>query len=217
MDLKQFEVDMFSESEAVPTIVFGAEPKNQMLKPIERGFGRVTNQTVIVRNGYINKVIIGGIDDNDKNFIKEFVYIGDKSVEMKSEQGSRKQAPAEEMQKFREYIAKHNWRNARTYADFSPHQYIINFPCWKLKEDGKCSHDCERCKKERAEFEHWVMFIREYGEKVIYGKGNFTCLRVDDKHYWTMGDVLETTWVLNRAITDDSRYKVKMRWVEREN
>ena len=213
MDLKQFETDMFSVDEAVPTIVIGAEPKNQMLKPIERGLGRITNQVVIIRNGYINKAIIGGIDDNNKNFIKEFVYIGEKSIQM---QEHKKEAPAEEMEKFRKYIANHSWRDAKTYAQFSPHQYVICDPCWKLKEDGHCKHGCERCKKERAEFEHWVMFIREYGEKVIYGKNNYVCLRVDDKHYWSGGEVLETTWVLNRAITNDPRYKVPMKWIERE-
>jgi hypothetical protein len=216
MDLKKFQIDMFDE-DGVPSIVFTTDqsiPKYQTLKPIERGFGKVTNQTIIMRNGYINKVILGGVGDDGKNFIKEFVYVGDKSIQM---QTGKKETPQAEFEKFKQYIASHTWRDAKTYAQFSPHQYVINFPCWKLKEDGKCTHDCERCKKERAEFEHWVMFIREYGEKVIYGKSNYVCLRVDDKHYWTCGDVLETTWVLNRAITDDSRYKVRMRWVEREN
>lgn len=216
MDLKKFQIDMFDE-EGVPSIVFTTDqniPKYQTLKPIERGFGKVTNQTVIMRNGYINKVILGGVGDDGKNFIKEFVYVGDKSIQM---QDGKKEIPQAEFEKFKQYIASHTWRDAKTYAQFSPHQYVINFPCWKLKEDGKCTHDCERCKKERAEFEHWVMFIREYGERVVYGRNNYICLRVDDKHYWSGGEVLETTWVLNRAITDDPRYKVPMKWVEREN
>lgn len=216
MDLKKFQIDMFDE-DGVPSIVFTTDqniPKYQTLKPIERGFGKVTNQTVIMRNGYINKVILGGVGDDGKNFIKEFVYVGDKSIQMQS---GKKEIPQAEFEKFKQYIASHTWRDAKTYAQFSPHQYVINFPCWKLKEDGKCTHDCERCKKERAEFEHWVMFIREYGERVVYGRNNYICLRVDDKHYWSGGEVLETTWVLNRAITDDPRYKVPMKWVEREN
>lgn len=215
MELKDFEVDMFDEG--VPSIVLGNPyvEKMQMLKPIERGLGKITNQTIFLNEnqGYINKAIIGGVDDKGQNFIKEFVYICDKSTLLTS--SASKAIPKDELEKFRQYIANHSWRNAKTYAQFSPHEYLINFPCWKLKADGKCQNNCEQCRKERAEFEHWVMFIREYGEKVVYGKNNYICLRVDDKHYWTGGDVLETTWVLNRAVTNDPRYKVPMRWVER--
>ena len=214
MELKGFEVDMFDEG--VPSVIIGGDvhtEKVQRVKQIERGLGTVTNQVIFIANGYINKAIIGGIDDNGENFVKEFVYVGDKSTLVSS--SAKKEMPAEELEKFKQYIANHTWRDAKTYAQFSPHQYLINFPCWKLKADGKCPKDCERCKKERAEFEHWVMFIREYGEKVVYGRNNYVCLRVDDKHYWSGGEVLETTWVLNRAITNDPRYKVPMRWVER--
>jgi len=116
---------------------------------------------------------------------------------------------------FKKYINRFNWINAKTYEAFSPHEYILNFTCLKLKEDNKCTNNCEQCKKDREEFEHWVKFIREYGERVIYGKNLFICLRCEDKHYWTCGDELENTWVLNRAITDDPRYKVPMEWIDR--
>ena len=36
---------------------------------------------------------------------------------------------------FKKYINRFNWINAKTYEAFSPHEYILNFPCWKLKED----------------------------------------------------------------------------------
>lgn len=215
MELKDLAVDMFDE-DGVPSVIIGGDvytEKVQTLKPIEKGLGRITNQTLFLTGKFINKAVIGGIDDKGQNFAKEFVYIGGQSVMTGS---AKKEMPKDEYEKFREYIARHNWRDAKTYAQFSPHQYILSFPCWKLKADGKCPQDCERCKKERAEFEHWVMFIREYGEKVVYGRNNYVCLRVDDKHYWTQGEVIDTTWVLNRAITNDPRYKVPMRWVERE-
>ena len=213
MELKDFAVDMFDEG--VPTIVIGGDvytEKVQRLKSIEKGLGRITNQTVFISNGNINKAIIGGVDDKGENFIKEFVYIGNQSMMTGT---TKKQMPKDELEKFKQYIANHSWRNAKTFEKFSPHEYLINLPCWKMKADGKCQNNCEQCRKERTEFEHWVMFIREYGEKVIYGRNNYICLRVDDKHYWTMGEVLETTWVLNRAITNDPRYKVPMKWVER--
>lgn len=119
-----------------------------------------------------------------------------------------------ELNNFRNYINSFSWRNAKTYEAFSPHEYILNFPCWKLKEDKKCNNNCEQCKKDRKEFEHWVMFIRENGERVLYGKNLYTCLRCDDKHYWTGGEDLETTWVLNRAITNDPRYRVLIEWLD---
>ena len=214
MELKDLAVDMFDNG-GVATIVLGSPlvEKVQKLKPIEKVAGIITNQTLFMAGNFINKAIIGGVDDKGEGFIKEFVYVGKQSTLISSSAG--KTMPSDAFEKFKAYIASHNWRDAKTSATFSPHQYIINEPCWKLKADGKCRKDCDRCRKERAEFEHWVMFIREWGEKVVYGRNNYVCLRVDDKHYWTGGEVLETTWVLNRAITNDPRYKVPMRWVER--
>lgn len=127
-----------------------------------------------------------------------------------------KEIPEDKLNDFKTYISLNTWRNAKTYESFSPHEYILNFPCWKLKKDNKCNNDCEYCKKHRNEFEKWVLFIREYGERVLYGDTIFICLRCDNRHYWTCGDPLEATWVLNRAITDDSRYKVSMKWLDRE-
>lgn len=217
MRIEDFRADMFTEG--VPTYVFGGRfyrgEKIMELKPLEGGLGKVTNQIIILNEnqGYINKAIIGGIDNNGNNFLKEFVYVGTQSFPV--EKAGKKEIPQEELKEFKKYIEKTNWRDAKTYAQFSPHQYVISHPCMKLRAEGRCLHNCEQCKKDREEFEHWVMFIRQYGEHVVYGRNNYVCLRVDDKHYWSGGDVLETTWVLNRAITNDPRYKVPMRWVER--
>lgn len=127
-----------------------------------------------------------------------------------------KNIPVDKLNEFKKYINRFSWRNAKTFEDFSPHEYILNFPCWKLKEDNKCQKNCGECKKLRSEFEKWVLFIREYGENVLFGKKTFICLRCEDKHYWTCGDPLETTWVLNRALTIDSRRTVAMKWLDRE-
>lgn len=77
-----------------------------------------------------------------------------------------KEIPESEFSGFKKYINRFSWINAKTYEAFSPHEYILNFPCWKLKEDNKCSNNCEQCKKDRVEFEHCVMFIREYGKEL---------------------------------------------------
>lgn len=126
--------------------------------------------------------------------------------------------PESELQAFRSYISRFEWRVAKTFENFSPHQYILNFPCWKMKEDKKCngeSEACIVCKEKRAEFEKWVLFIRKYGERCKMLKTVYTVLRVDDRHYWTMGDPLETTWVLNRAFIDEPRRILKLEWLDK--
>ena len=102
----------------------------------------------------------------------------------------------------------------KTFEDFAPHQYILNFPCWKLKEDGKCKEDCEPCKQNREEFEKWALFIRKYGERCKMLKTTYTVLCVDDKQYWTMGDPMNTTWVLNRSLIDEPRVP-QLEWLDR--
>ena len=126
--------------------------------------------------------------------------------------------PESELQDFRSYISRYEWRVAKTFENFSPHQYILNFPCWKIKEDKKCngeSEACVVCKRNRAEFEKWVLFIRKYGERCKMLKTTYTVLRVDDRHFWSMGDPLETTWVLNRALIDEPRRIPKLEWLDR--
>lgn len=120
-----------------------------------------------------------------------------------------------EMNAFRAYISRFNWTQAKTFEDFAPHQYILNFPCWKLKEDGKCKEDCEPCKQNREEFEKWALFIRKYGERCKMLKTTYTVLCVDDKQYWTMGEPMNTTWVLNRSLIDEPRRVPQLEWLDR--
>lgn len=123
------------------------------------------------------------------------------------------------MDDFRTYISSFTWTNAKTFEDFSPHQYILNFPCWKMKADGKCPGEiqanCESCKQKREEFEKWALFIRKYGERCKMLKTTYTVLCVDDRHYWTMGDPMNTTWVLNRALINEPRRVPKLEWLDR--
>ena len=121
----------------------------------------------------------------------------------------------DEMNAFRAYISRFNWTQAKTFEDFAPHQYILNFPCWKLKEDGKCKEDCEPCKQNREEFEKWALFIRKYGERCKMLKTTYTVLCVDDKQYWTMGEPMNTTWVLNRSLIDEPRRVPQLEWLDR--
>ena len=124
-----------------------------------------------------------------------------------------------ELSDFRAYIAHFSWRNAKTFEHFAPHEYILNFPCWKMKEDKKCpgksDENCNSCKQSRAEFEKWVLFIRKYGERQKMLNRIYTVFCLDEREYWTMGDPLETTWVLNRALIDDPRRVPKLEWLDR--
>ena len=123
--------------------------------------------------------------------------------------------PEGEMNNFRSYVSRFDWRNAKTYEQFAPHEYILNFPCWKMKEDGKCKVDCEPCKQNRDEFEKWVLFIRKYGERCKMLKTTYTVLCLDDKQYWTMGEPMNETWVLNRSLLDEPRRIPKLEWLDR--
>lgn len=81
---------------------------------------------------------------------------------------------------FPEFVAKTTWTFARSMPGI-PHEYTLR----------------ERCVKE--EFEKVVMYIRKHGYPAKFGKRTFTYLDVNGYKYWTMGDLLDQTWVLNRA------------------
>ncbi len=51
--------------------------------------------------------------------------------------------PESELQDFRSYISRFEWRVAKTFENFSQHLYILNFLCWKKKEDKKCNGESE--------------------------------------------------------------------------
>ena len=133
---------------------------------------------------------------------------------------SRPEPSEKELSDFHSYISRFSWRNAKTFECFAPHEYILNFPCWKMKEDKKCpgesDENCKACKQSRAEFEKWVLFIRKYGERQKMLKRIYTVFCLDEREYWTMGDPLETTWVLNRALIDDPRRVPEVEWMDRE-
>ena len=44
----------------------------------------------------------------------------------------------------------------------------------------------------------------------------YTAFCLGEREYWTMGDPLETTWVLNRALIDDPRRVPEVVWMDRE-
>lgn len=91
----------------------------------------------------------------------------------------------------RDYIASQKWVKAKSKRyESEPHEYIV------------CKAG-EVTPEERQAFEKFVKMIRANGYKKRFYKMEFTYLDVDGYKYWTYGDPLETTYILNRRKLDD--------------
>ena len=89
-----------------------------------------------------------------------------------------------DLNKFRELRDRHPWTFAKTYAKKAPHHYYVKHEL-KSEEDQRT-------------FMEFVVHIREYGYKKMFFKKEFTYFDLDGFQYWTYGDPLETTYILNR-------------------
>ena len=94
--------------------------------------------------------------------------------------------------RIRQFVSKYPWTFAKTYADFAPHEYYVKD---KLDEEGK------------DEFVWFVEFIRDYGFKCKFAGKEHTYYELDGYYYWTMGNLIEDTIILNRC--DKSNYVIK--------
>ena len=81
----------------------------------------------------------------------------------------------------RDFIASNSWTFARTVPQ-CPHEYVL---LWKCRSEEN--------------FFRFAMTIRRCGYDEKFHDKLMRYLDVDGTRYWTMGDLLETTWVLNRA------------------
>ena len=84
-------------------------------------------------------------------------------------------------EKIKGLIDKCSWRWAKSYINV-PHEYIVRNNC-PLTDD---------------EFLYIVKAQREIGVPERWGKYNFPYLYIDGYKYWTMGDTLPNTIVINR-------------------
>ena len=85
--------------------------------------------------------------------------------------------PIETLQSF---IAARGWTFAKTMPQW-PHEYTV------------------RQGPEDTEFEAAALLIRENGYKERWGSYNHTYFNVDGWKYWTMGNPLPVTKIINRA------------------
>jgi len=88
----------------------------------------------------------------------------------------------------RDFINSFTWTYAKTYAQICPHEYIV---------------------KDKIDKEYWesftevVKYIREKGFIAKYKGRSGEYYILDDHYYWTMGEPIEETTVLNRANLSD--------------
>lgn len=96
--------------------------------------------------------------------------------------------------RFDEFISKELFVKAKTYEKIAPHEYIV------CKQDDNNS-------ERRAEFEWIVLFIRRNGYPKKFWRKEYIYFDHKGYSYWTMGEHLETTWILNRAICSTKEEK----------
>lgn len=97
------------------------------------------------------------------------------------------------MDKFREFINKQDWVFAKSYANFAPHEYIVR----RMIEGND------------QEFIDAVIYIRENGIPMYFWKKKYIYLPLDGMLYWTMGDPIEETELINRCYIEDCEISIK--------
>ena len=87
---------------------------------------------------------------------------------------------------FKKFLTDHtlDFREAKSYAKTAPHDYIVKD---KLP------------RSEWKRFEQAVQFIRDNGKPRHFYSKVFVYYELWEKEYWTYGDPVEETIILNRA------------------
>jgi len=79
----------------------------------------------------------------------------------------------EGLERFRAFINRMSWREAKTWAITAPHSYIMKV---KIPE------------AEKEPFMEFCNFIRQFGYKKMWWKREFTYVDIDGYKYWCMDD-----------------------------
>ena len=95
---------------------------------------------------------------------------------------------AEERVWARNFVARRKWREAATYRETSPHEYMVRK--WETDEQGN------------RDFDSFVVLIRRFGYADFYYRVRHLYWAIDDFKYWTMGWPVSETIVINRARVD---------------
>jgi len=91
--------------------------------------------------------------------------------------------------KIEKFIESADWVFAKTYAKTAPHEYAV-------REKNPSLED---------EFVYFVKFIRKHGYKEMFWNKAYTCYDVGEWKYWTMGNPIDETTIINRPPKKSSR------------
>jgi len=86
------------------------------------------------------------------------------------------------LQEFEDFIASHDWRFAKSMPK-NPHYYVVR----------------ENCRSDN-EFVEAVKFIRTYGIPRKFFKQTYIYYDLDGNSYWTMGNSIDITKIINKAV-----------------
>jgi hypothetical protein len=92
----------------------------------------------------------------------------------------------------RAFVASTPWTFAKTYAATWPHEYIV------------------RKRVDENLFVQLVNHIRTHGYEGTFYRMSITYYDEDGLTYWTMGEPIERTTVINRCL-NESTYEVRLR------
>jgi hypothetical protein len=87
-----------------------------------------------------------------------------------------------------EFLQQRDWREAVTYRESAPHEYIVRE--WEADAQGNQG------------FDRFVDMIRLFGYADLYYRVRHIYWAVDQFKYWTMGWPVKETTVINRARVD---------------
>ncbi len=83
------------------------------------------------------------------------------------------------------FIQSNHWIFAKTYAKTAPHEYV----CRDYLDDSM-----------KNEFVWFVEFIRKNGNPEKFFNSEYIYFPIDGYKYWTMGNPIDETTIINRAI-----------------
>jgi hypothetical protein len=87
-----------------------------------------------------------------------------------------------------EFVSRRRWRDAVTYRNTAPHEYVVR--AWETDEQGN------------LDFSRFVVLIRRFGYADYFYRVRHIYWAIDQFKYWTMGWPVEETTVINRARVD---------------
>jgi hypothetical protein len=88
----------------------------------------------------------------------------------------------------RNFVAARGWRDAVTYRETAPHEYIVRK--WESNASGNLA------------FDRFIELIRRFGYADFFYKVRHLYWAIDEHKYWTMGWPVPETTVINRSRVD---------------